>query len=116
STIAYVARNVIDDPRFEQPLDYSHLRADLAWEEVILPEGCSPAFQDRDVLAIALDEAERRKVRTPLAKRKRRPQVGLALVLALPPSDEVSLVEAADIFRRIVVAARGSAAIPIHTA
>ncbi|WP_092188234.1 MobA/MobL family protein [Bradyrhizobium sp. cf659] len=116
STIAYVARNVIDDPRFEQPLDYSHLRADLAWEEVILPEGCSPAFRDRSALAVALDEAEMRKVRTPLTARKRRPQVGLGLVLALPPSDEVSIDEAAEILRRVVLAARGSEAVPIHLA
>lgn len=116
STIAYVARDVIDDPRFEQPLDYSHLRADLAWEEVILPECCSPAFRDRDVLAFALDEAELRKVRTPLAERKRRPQVGLALVLALPPSCEVSVAEAAEILHRVALAARGSKAIPIHVA
>lgn len=40
-------------------------------------------LRDR-LFAMALDEAELRKVRTPLPKRKRQPQVGLSLVLALP--------------------------------
>ncbi|MBR0784803.1 MobA/MobL family protein [Bradyrhizobium iriomotense] len=116
SAIAYAARNAVHDPRFEQPFDYSHLRSDLAHEEIILPVDCPATFLDRAKLAIALDEAERRKVRTPLSERNRLPQVGLALVVALPPSTEVSVKEAAEILRRIVLAARGSAAIPIHTA
>ncbi|MBB4425413.1 hypothetical protein GGD66_003970 [Bradyrhizobium sp. CIR48] len=116
STVAYVARAIVHDPRFEQAFDYTHLRGDLAHEEIILPENCSSIFLDRSALAIALDNAELRKVRTPLPERKRPPQVGLALVLALPPSNEVSVDEAAEIMRRIVLAARGSVTIPIHTA
>jgi hypothetical protein len=116
SAIAYLARDIVHDPRFEQPFDYSHLRADLAHEEIILPLDCPVTFLDRETLAIALDGAELRKIRTPLSQRNRQPQVGLALVVALPPSTEVSVDEAAEIFRRIVLAARGSEPTPIHLA
>lgn len=116
SIIAYVARDIVQDPRFVQPFDHSHLRGDLAHEEIILPVDCPTTFLDREKLAIALDGAELHKIRAPLSQRTRLPQVGLALVLALPPSTEVSLAEAAEILRRIALAARGSEAIPIHTA
>ncbi|MBR0858269.1 MobA/MobL family protein [Bradyrhizobium liaoningense] len=116
SAIAYLARNIVRDPRFERPFDYTNLRDDLLHEEIILPLDCPISLLDREKLAIRLDEAEWRKVRTPLSQRTRRPQVGLALVVALPPSTEVSADEAAEIMRRIVLAARGSASAPIHIA
>lgn len=116
STIAYIARNSVHDPRFPQSFDYSHLRSDLAFEDIILPVDCPVTLLRREKLAIALDEVELRKIRTPLSERIRLPQVGLALVVALPPSTEVSLDEAAEIFRRIVLAARGSVPAPIHLA
>ncbi|MFK4726126.1 hypothetical protein ABIE89_007226 [Bradyrhizobium niftali] len=116
SAIAYLARDIVHDPRFERAFDYTHLRADLAHEEIILPLDCPVSFLDREKLAVKLDGTELRKVRTPLSKRNRRPQIGLALVVALPPATEVSADEAAEIMRRIVVAARGSAPVPIHIA
>ncbi|MCA1526505.1 MobA/MobL family protein [Bradyrhizobium yuanmingense] len=114
--IAYTARTSVHDPRYAGPFDYSHLQGDLAHEEIILPDDCPLAYLDRSVFAVALDYAELRKIRTPLSERRRQPQVGLALILALPPSTEVSVAEAAEILRRIVLAARGSEAVPIHLA
>lgn len=116
STIAYIARDIVHDPRFKQPFDFSHLRSDLAHEEIILPVDCPSTFLDRCTLAIDLDKAELRKMRTSFGERMRQPQVGLALVVALPPANEVSIDEAAEILRRIVLAARGSATTPIHLA
>jgi MobA/MobL family len=107
--IAYTARNLID--RF----DYRHLN-DLLHEEILLPGDCPKQYFDRRTLANAIDDAEWAKVRTPPSERKRTPQIGLMLTIALPPADEVTLQDAAEIMRRIVLAARGSQPVPIHCA
>lgn len=112
--IAYTGRTAIADREFLH--DYRHLANDLVHEEVMLPVDYPAEFNEPEILAGALDDAELLKVRTPLHLRKRLPQVGLALVIALPPDHEVFLHEAKEITRRIVNAARGSHPIPIHLA
>lgn len=114
--LAYTARTAIYDPRIQKLFDYTHLDADFACGGVILPEDHPPGFADLDALAVNLDLAEFAKVRTSLAERDRLPQVGLALVVALPPDGEVWLHEARELMRRIVRRPRGSEAIAIHWA
>ncbi|QDM31222.1 hypothetical protein FNL55_07880 [Tardiphaga sp. vice352] len=114
---AYVGRAVMADPRAEVPLfDYSHLRDDLAHVEVLLPPNVPQYFLEPAVLAHALDAVELRKIRTPLSARIRKPQVVMAVIVALPPEFEVSLNEALIIARRIVRYPCGSHPIPIHLA
>ncbi|OSJ07803.1 MobA/MobL family protein [Bradyrhizobium canariense] len=114
--LAYTARTAIYDPRLDTVFDYACLQGDLACHGIILPEGYPPRFAELDALAAALDLAEWAKVRTPLEQRTRPPQVGLALVVALPPSDELWLHEAAELFQRIVTEPSGSRTVPIHWA
>ncbi len=104
------------DPRHDVPFDYSHLRDDLAHVAVLLPPNAPQAFLDPAVLAYALDMTEIRKVRTPLSERDRKPQVVMAVIIALPPEFEVSLDEAITIARRIALYPCGSHPIPIHIA
>ena len=103
--LAYIARTVIYDPRIQKLFDYTSLATDFACGGIILPEDHPPGFADITNLAVNLDRAEFRKVRTPLEERARLPQVGLALVVALPPDGELWLHEAAELMQRIVKAA-----------
>lgn len=114
--LAYTARTAIHDPRIETVFDYTHLDGDYACSDIILPQGHPLGFEDLGVLAVRLDFAEWAKVRTPLEERERLPQVGLSLVVALPPDDELWLHEAAELMRRIVTAPRGSNEVAIHWA
>jgi hypothetical protein len=114
--LAYTARTAIYDPRIQTLFDYTHLESDFACGGIILPEVYPPGFAELDVLAVNLDHAEFAKVRTPLQERERLPQVGLTLVVALPPDDEVWLHEAAELMRRIARRPRGSEEIPIYWA
>lgn len=114
--LAYTARTVIYDPRIQKLFDYTYLDADFACGGIILPDDHPPGFADLDALAVNLDRAEFAKVRTSLAERDRLPQVGLALVVALPPDGEVWLHEARELMRRIVRRPRGSEAIAIYWA
>jgi MobA/MobL family len=114
--MAYTSRAAIHDPRFGTAFDYTRLSGDLVHEEILLPQGYPPELHDRDALARAIDSAELRRVRTPLNERIRKPQVGAALVVALPPDNEVTVDEAIELARRILIAARGSFRIPIHFA
>jgi hypothetical protein len=114
---AYVGRTVMTDPRDGiPPFDYAYLRRDLAHVEVVMPPHAPRAFADPAALAYALDMAEIRKIRTPLSKRKRKPQVVMSVIMALPPEFETSLHEASVIARRILVSASHSHPVPIHIA
>jgi hypothetical protein len=114
---AYVGRTIMTDPREDIPrFDYSYLRRDLAHVEVVLPAHAPRAYLAPAVLAFALDTAELRKVRTPLWKRERLPQVLMSVIMALPPEFETSLHEASVIARRILVSASRSHPVPIHIA
>lgn len=114
---AYVGRTIMADPREDiPPFDYTYLRRDLAHVEVMLPPHAPQAFADPAALAFALDMAEIRKVRTPLSRRKRLPQVVMSVIMALPPESETSLHEASVIARRILVSASRSQPVPIHMA
>jgi MobA/MobL family len=114
--IAYTTRSSLWDGRLNKSFDFTHLAGDVAYDETIVPENSPARFLDRGVLAAALDDAEFKKIRTPLANRSRLPQVGLSLTVALPPDREVSRREAIEILSRIVTVVRGSHPIPIHTA
>ncbi len=114
--LAYTARSVIHDLRSSTVFDYSALSADLVHDEIILPETYPAEFENLSHLAHALDQAEFSRVRTPLHQRERLPQVGLALVIALPPDDQISLRESIELKKRIVITARGSLRIPLHIA
>jgi MobA/MobL family len=111
--VAYVSRSIIANPLggFE---DHTRRAGDLLHEEILLPADAPPELADRDLLARAIDQAELSKVRTAL--RTRLPQAGLALIVALPAPHETSLLEAAEISRRIAMLARGSLQLPIHLA
>ena len=114
---AYVGRTVMADPRaYVGPFDYSHLRNDLAYVEVLLPPNVPQIFLDPALLANTLDAIEIQKIRTPLSERTRMPQVAMAVIVALPPQFEVSLHEALTIARRIVRYPCGPHPIPIHLA
>lgn len=114
--LAYTARSAIHDLRSSTVFDYSALSADLVHDEIILPETYPADFENLGHLAHALDQAEFSRVRTPLHQRERLPQVGLALVIALPPDDQISLRESIELKKRMVITARGSLRIPIHIA
>jgi hypothetical protein len=103
-------------PRHDVPFDYSYLRDDLAYVEVLLPPNAPEEFRKPAVLAHALDMAEIRKIRTPLSERIRKPQGVMSVIIALPPETEVSLDEAITIARRIARSPCGSHPVPIHIA
>jgi len=114
--LAYTARTKLHDPHFDVDFDYSRLKGDYACGDVIVPDGHPPTFKDLGVYAASLDAAERTKIRTPLEDRERLPQVGLALVVALPPNDELWLPEAAELMQRIVTAPTRANEVAIHWA
>jgi hypothetical protein len=114
--LAYTARTAIYDPHLDTLFDYSHLDGDYACGDIIVPEGHPLAFKKLSVFAASLDAAEWSKVRTALEERERLPQVGLSLVVALPPDDELWLHEAAELMQRIVTAPPRSNEVAIHWA
>lgn len=114
--LAYTSRAIVHDRRLPAIFDYTALSADLVHDEILLPEGYPEDLESLGNLAHALDQAEFARVRTPLDQLLRQPQVGLALIVALPPDEQVSLHESIEIMRGIVLTARGSLRIPIHIA
>ena len=103
------------DPRLEQRLDFTRLRSDLVYSGLWLPEGAPLEFADIEHLAIENDAAEMRRVRN-LAGSLRPPQIGVALITALPPDGEVTLDEAQEIGWRILHEARQRSRLPIYLA
>jgi hypothetical protein len=104
--LAYTSRAALYDPRLETVFDYTHLDGDYACGDIIVPEGHPLAFNDLGIFAASLDLAEFSKVRMPLEERERGIQIGLSLVVALPPEDELWRHEAAELLLRIVTAPR----------
>jgi hypothetical protein len=114
--IAYVARTAIRAVGRRKIYDYTHLDDDLVYHEVLLPLGAPDDLKSCSVFANSLDSAELRKMRTPPARRKRQMQVAVTVIIALPPASEVALHEAAEILRRVVLAARNPQDLAIHLA
>jgi MobA/MobL family len=114
--IAYVARTAIRAAERRKIYDYKHLNDDLVHQEVLLPLGAPDDLRSCGVFANSLDLAELRKMRTPPARRKRQVQVAVTVIVALPPASEVALHEAAEILRRVVLAARVPQDLAIHLA
>lgn len=115
-TIAYIARAAIRAAGRRRIYDYTHLHDDLVYHDVLLPLGAPDDLKACAVFANSLDLAELRKMRTPPARRERQVVVAVTVIVALPPASEVALHEAAEILRRVVLAARGPQAVPIHVA
>jgi hypothetical protein len=114
--VAYVARTIMRAVGRRRTYDYRYLNDDLVYEVVIPPPNAPEDFKRKEVFAHAIDLKEILKLRTPLHKRIRPPQLALAVVVALPPATEVARHEAVEIMRRIVIKARGSHNLPIHVA
>jgi hypothetical protein len=114
--LAYTARTKLHDPYLELEFDYSDIADDYVCGDIIVPEGHPSTFKTLSVYAASLDAAEWAKVRTSLEQRERPPQVGLTLVVALPPNDELWISEAAELMKRIVTAPPRSNEVAIHWA
>jgi hypothetical protein len=114
--LAYTARTALYDPRVDTVFDFRHLDSDYACGGIILPEGHPVAFNDLGIFATSLDLAEFSKVRMPLEERERGIQVGLSLVVALPPKDQLWLHEATELLRWIATAPPRSDEVAIHWA
>lgn len=117
TNVAYIFRDRIDDPRLPGgAIDYTELAGDVIYEDIVLPDENFAGMFDHASLARALDAAELRKVVKPLRERKRLPQAGFALIVALPAPHEASLHEAIEISQRIARLVRGSLPVTIHLA
>jgi hypothetical protein len=103
--LSYIGRLAAFDPRLEKHLDFTHLGDDLVYSRLWLPDGAPAEFTDIERLAIENDLAEMRRVRQ-LVNRERLPQIGIALISALPPDPEITLDEAKEIAWQIVSEAR----------
>jgi hypothetical protein len=103
--LSYIGRLAAFDPRLEKHLDFTHLGDDLVYSRLWLPDDAPAEFTDIERLAIENDLAEMRRVRQ-LVKRERLPQIGVALISALPPDRETTLDEAKEIAWQIVSEAR----------
>src|ERR1700761_6836449 len=103
--LCYIGRLAAFDPRLEKHLDFTHLGDDLVYSRLWLPDGAPAEFTDIERLAIENDLAEMRRVRQ-LVNRERLPQIGIALISALPPDPEITLDEAKEIAWQIVSEAR----------
>jgi hypothetical protein len=114
--MSYLGRGDLLDVRLAKRFDYRHLGIDLVHEEVILCEGVSTAFTDVAYLANCIDEAEASHVRGKINDRIRQPQIGAAIVLALPPDDEITIIEATELTRRIALSIAGERRLAIYAA
>jgi hypothetical protein len=103
--LSYIGRLAAFDPRLDKHLDFTHLGDDLVYSRLWLPDDAPAEFTDIDRLAIENDLAEMRRVRQ-LVNRERLPQIGVALISALPPDPEITLDEAKEIAWQIVSEAR----------
>jgi hypothetical protein len=105
SHLSYIGRLAAFDPRLEKQLDFTHLGDDLVYSRLWLPDGAPAEFTNIERLAIENDLAEMRRVRQ-LVNRERLPQIGIALISALPPDPEITLDEAKEVAWQIVSEAR----------
>jgi hypothetical protein len=103
--VSYIGRLAAFDPRLDKQLDFTDLGDDLVYSRLWLPDGAPAEFGDIERLAIENDLAEMRRVRQ-LLNRERLPQIGVALISALPPDREITLDEAKEIAWQIVFEAR----------
>jgi MobA/MobL family len=111
--LSYIGRLAAFDARLEKQLDFSHLGDDLVYSRLWLPDGAPAEFTDVERLAVENDLAEMRRVRQ-LTNRERLPQIGIALISALPPDREITLDEAKEIAWQIVSEARRSYRLAVY--
>jgi hypothetical protein len=111
--LAYLSRDKIFDANLERDCDYSASFGDLVHSRLVLPEGLN--FASVEEFANALDAAERKRMRKS-TNRQRWPQIAVAIVIALPPEDEVTLDEAVELihrFRQLIVGSRSLASFEV---
>ena len=113
--LAYAGRCEIFDPRLGVTFDFRN-RADLVCETIIAPADVVRATITTSELAQAIDAAEFARVRRPLAERRRLPQVGAEILVALPPDDQLTLDEAFEVSYRMMEHFRGDRLLMTHTA
>jgi hypothetical protein len=94
--VSYIGRVAMFDPRLQKRLDFTHLGDDLVYAQLSLPDGAPANFLDLEHFSIENDRAEMRRVRN-LAGSLRPPQIGVALITALPPDGEITLDEAIEL-------------------
>jgi hypothetical protein len=112
--VAYLTRTSGTGSR-GRVLDYTGVAQDFVCAEIRLPEHAPDGFADIAGLAKAADAAERLHMRKTRG-RVRWPQVAAALIIALPPDDELSIDEVIELVARIVdrvVGQRNLAAISV---
>jgi hypothetical protein len=114
--LGYIGRRRIIDRRLDLQLDFTELADDLVYEDLSLPDGAPPEFCDIETFANENDAAEMRHVRGSLDDRERSPQIGIAIVHALPPDWEITLDEAVELTGRVVKIARGEYRVGVHVA
>ena len=113
--LAYNTRCPVHDRRLGRTFDFSNLAADLVEEHVIAPDGIAPP-ESVEAFANAVDEAEAKHVRLSLDRRKRRPQVGGSIIVALPPDTELALDEIIEIPCRMAEHVRDGQNLLFHLA
>jgi hypothetical protein len=113
--LSYIGRLATFDPRLDKHLDFTHLGDDLVYSRLWLPDDTPAEFTDIERLAIENDLAEMRRVRQ-LVNRERLPQIGIALISALPPDSEITLDEAKEIAWQIVSEARRGYRLAVYLA
>src|SRR5665647_1760756 len=114
--LAYNSRSEVFDHRLGKMSDCRALDADLVHDAIITLGGADPAFATLEKFGNAVDAAELAHVRRPLTDRMRYPQIGAAIVVALPPDSEVTLDESIEIPHRMVDRVRGDRRLVIHAA
>lgn len=115
--LAYTSRGPMFVQRFGRTVGDGKLPDDLVHEEIIIaPDGDLSAFPTTEELANAIDAAEIAHVRRPLTARDRYPQIGIAIVSALPPDPQMTLDEVIEIPHRMVDRVRGDRRLVIHAA
>lgn len=115
--LAYTSRGPMFARRFGRTVGDRTVPDDLVHEEIIIaPDDDLSAFATPEEMANAIDAAEIAHVRRPLTDRDRYPQIGAAIVSALPHDRQMTLDEVIEIPRRIVERVRGDRCLAIHAA
>src|SRR6201992_3493783 len=82
--LSYIGRLAAFDPRLDKHLDFTHLGDDLVYSRLWLRDDAPAEFTAIARLALENGLADTRRVRQ-LVTRVRLPQIGIALISALPP-------------------------------
>lgn len=92
---AYLGRTAFEG------FDFTDVARDLVHSEVVLPDAAPAAFENPATLVSLIDLKELERMRQTV-NRKRWPQIGAFVIVALPPDDEMTLDESLELLQRIV--------------